>query len=358
MKASFYIWRGLAAGFEKYGDYLARRILRKFGVPGRPPTNTFFQTYEKAMAVPDILACPEKFFDSFRRERTKLVRIEERSVLGMGGSSCQQISFSSPFYSSQRPNDFVRANLYRNPKHSSDSVIIWLGGLFANSNPIDQFLTKYLFSQGMDVCAMALPYHGPRACYEKSGVGFISTEPLAVAESFIRAVLDVTKLHQILVENFGYKEVFGAGISVSGNILHVASFIREFSGLVLITSGVSLAEIFWFSPSPYFRVVRHEYEAKSCTLDRLKQLWLMSDGTEFKIKPRCERFLMATGLFDDYAKPEFALRLYRSLRAAGEAEMIVYPGSHYDNIFFVRPVFKNAIRFFQGQPVIQTPWRI
>lgn len=349
MKPSFYFWRGVAAGFERYGDYLAKRILTKFGVPGRVATNHFRSVYDR-WGTSEALADPEGFFESFRRERTKLIEIS--------GSSHLRISFPSPFFSGNGQNDLVKANLYTSPKHSSDTVVIWLGGLFVNFNPIDQLIARYLFSHGVDVCSMALPYHGPRACYERSGVGFISTEPLAVGEAFIQAVLDVTKLHQILAENFGYKEVFGAGISVSGNILHVASFIKEFSGLVLITSGVSLAEIFWFSPSPYFRAVRHVLEANSCTLERLKRLWMMSDGTEFKVKPRCSRFLMATGLFDNYAKPEFALCLFRSLRDSGEAEMVVYPGSHYDNIFFVRPVFRNIKRLIGGQLIIQTKWRL
>ena len=355
---SFYLWRSVAGGFERYGDYLAGRILAKYGVPGRLATGAFLSTFSNGMRADDLLVNPEKFYSSFRRERTKLVRIEGRGSSGADRSSRSLISFPSPLFSGQGKNDLVRADLYQNSQQDSGRVIIWLGGLFMNFNSIDRLIARYLFSHGVDVCSMSLPYHGPRSCYGRSGFGFISTDPLGIGEAFIQAVLDVTKLHQILTENFGYKQIFGAGVSVSGNVLHIASFLKEFAGLTLINSGVSLAEMVWFSPNPCLRVVRHVLEAKSCTLDLLIRLWLMSDGTKFKIRPLCRRFLLANGLFDNYAKPDFALRLFQSLQIAGDAEMIIYPGSHYDNIFFMRPVFRNIKRFVDGKPVKQTKWHL
>ena len=60
---SFYLWRSVAGGFERYGDYLAGRILAKYGVPGRLATGAFLSTFSNGMRADDLLVNPEKFYD-------------------------------------------------------------------------------------------------------------------------------------------------------------------------------------------------------------------------------------------------------------------------------------------------------
>lgn len=324
----------VARCFDGYG-YLGNQWIRaRYGIPRRRAT----VSKDATLLSPEDLAHPEHFLTRFSR------RTEEGFDGFIYGSDPRRVSFSfaSPYDSGIARNDRVYATLYQGAPRNS-RVIILVGGLFSSATSYTRMAARR-FAKGLfDCCEITLPFHGARMAYGTAGVEWISADPIVTFESFVQSVCDVNRLHDILSSRFRYENIFAAGMSVGGNLACVSSLVKEYGGISLFMAGISPAEIFWHSPSPYLRGLRRRAEEAGYTLEDVQRHWTISDISRFDARPRSRKFLMMNGEFDTVTKPRYAHRLMNTLPGC---VMISCPAGHYSAACFSRAWVKESSGFF------------
>ncbi len=339
-------WKSLEAISQFAANRMGTGYLKRYGVVERTRTVSEAQIrFATSLSSKDPESCFKYFvyYDGGYCLRQGDIRQITKTL------TLQSFNFPSHFISLSPQNDLVHANLYRK-SDKKEKVIILVGGAYVSFNPIDQFFAQMFVSSEFDCCVLALPYHGPRSISEKSGLGFIVPDPIAFGEAFIQSVLDVGRLHEILKQVYEYKEIYIVGVSVGGNAALVSTYLKEYDGVALIMTGLPLADIFWQAPYPYAAAVRRKM-AERYSLADLRNLWLMSDTSQYQVHPRCEKFLLVGASFDTFVKPQYVQVLKDSLP---DAKTLAYPGGHYDSMFFMRRAVRDTRKFFSGEELLPT----
>lgn len=341
----YWFWKRFSTLCEQYAYSLGERILKKFGTLDRQSSLT-----GKEIGATNNIKDPAQYYATHTKRAE--VNFKPGPITEWNGMRRESFTFQSGFVSFYEKNDEVPAVLYRgNP--ASSSIVIWIGGFFESFNKYEHRIVQWFAAKGFNVCVIALPYHGSRSCFGRSGVGWAASDPAVPNESFTQTVIDVFRLRSILSGHFGFRTFNLVGISIGGIVAHISTFLSEYKKTVLIISGASLVDIFWNAPAGYLALIKKETE-KQWTYNDVCDLWLMSDGTRFEIKPHCSQFMMISGIFDKLVKLPYAEALYNSLP---NCELVWYPANHYTAVFFTKPAFeKKVIPFLKGAPSLPSPW--
>lgn len=292
---------------------------------------------------------PQRFFNHFTRPGlffhleavTELAARMEQRV----------ISFPSPFLQRRQETAAVRAALYRGRAPSRTAVIV-VGSVGTSFGSLEHRFCRSIARQGLDCCLIELPYHATRSACHPNGWCWIAEDPVATAESFIQAVLDVDRLASILTTRYDYAELGLVGVSFGGNITHAATFLRPYTGAVLTVSGASPASIVWQAEGPFWDRIRLGMARHGYSFADVETLWRMSDTTRYQPPSRCERVLMMNGVFDRLVTPRHARNLHAAIP---DCQIIWYPTGHGVGIaLMTKPAVENIARFFNGLPLRDT----
>ncbi len=291
---------------------------------------------------------PRAFFDAFAGGGATVPITEEVVGVSAGSVGHHRLWFQSPFVSGVGANNTVRASLYRRAR-PAPLVLILVGTFAERFNSFGLSMAKTIAEKGSDCCWMAVPFSDGRSPAPGTS-SFMTADPVATAESFIQAVMDVERLSHILRARFGYREIGLVGVSISGNICHAATFLQPYAGAVLIMAGASPADIVWHARGAYWRRLRR-LMGRTHAFREVESLWTMSDATRYTAPNLCPRFLMLNGLYDNLVTPAHARRLNAVIQ---NCRVIWYPGSHYSSPLFIGPAVENTVRFFRGEPLKDT----
>lgn len=344
-KFKYLLWYLVTLTFHVGNLIITRITIIRFGVINRPASMTKDQVYKRTN-----FENPTEFYNSFISNDSKKFCITDIREISKGRTK-SSISFSSPYPSTQRENNTVFANLYK--KGQKDSVVIFLSGLFINFNWSDRMMTRLFCNEEFDSCNMSLPYHGPRTTI-KPGLEWLSSDAIAVTESFVQSVLDVNRLYDILSHDLDYKKIYIVGLSIGGNVASVSTFMRNYEGATYITTGISTSDLLLSAPLRFVQAVHAEMNKKYSD-EEIKDLWAMADISRFKSPQKSKRNMIIAGLFDEFAKARLTFKMRDSL---DNCELLVYPANHYNSIFFLRSAFNNILRFYTGKTIIKTNWNL
>ena len=335
----------LATRFFDWLTYASMLSMRNDGLWARRSSFT-----EGEIRKATSTANPRSFFDAFSHGGSD-GPVTERSEVLHGGIRCNRLWFPSPFVSNVGANNTVRAALYRHDVRSPLALIL-IGTFGQQFESRSQGMARTIAEQGIDCCHMELPF-GQNRTPAHAASSFLTTDPVATAESFIQAVMDVGRLARVLKARYGYDRLGLIGICVGGNICHAATFLWPYEGAVFIMAGVSPADIVWQAGGAYWRRLRQGMR-RTHTFAEVESLWTMSDTTRYRAPNLCPRFLMMNGLYDNVVTPAHARRLNAVIP---DCPVVWYPGSHYSSPLFTGPAVENTVRFFNDKPLKDTGLR-
>ncbi|RVT81656.1 alpha/beta fold hydrolase [Rhodobacteraceae bacterium CCMM004] len=157
--------------------------------------------------------------------------------------------FRSAAPSGDPNNDRVHGIRWRAGEDRSDTAVIMLHGGFATGFTAERLFAPPFLAAGIDVIALALPWHMERAASASaySGQYLLSGDIPRLVRGFAQAAQDAAALADALRED-GYRRVFAGGISLGGNIAAQVACLAELDAIYMVIPAVDPYVTIWQSP--------------------------------------------------------------------------------------------------------------
>lgn len=171
----------------------------------------------------------------------------ENGAHGLQGGD--RFTFDSPVPSGNPANDCVNAWRWRAGETPSDAAVIMLHGGFAPSFAAEKLFAPPFLKSGVDVFAMALPWHMERAPAEAaySGQFLLSGDVPRLVRGFAQGAQDAAALATAL-RLWGYSRVCVGGISLGGNVAAQVAVLAELDYVYTLIPAADPFVTLWKTP--------------------------------------------------------------------------------------------------------------
>jgi hypothetical protein len=282
-------------------------------------------------------------------EKPELTRTQ---VIGAG--QLEHLCFESEYqphdpeirdeYLAQQRNRTAHAYLWRHPSGPRPTLICVHGyrmgriSLDARAWDVD-WLHRRL---GLDLAAVVLPFHGPRAIRLRSGVGFLDTHPLWTNAAFGQAIWELRRLAGWLRDQ-GAPLLGVYGISLGGYTAALFSSIE--SRLSCAITMVPVASLTALIRRDLSEEKRLAGEALGLTEEVLEHAWAPHAPLRHAPRVAKEGRLIVAGLADRICPPDQAQALFEHWERPA---IHWFPGTH------VLPIGRRATRARMEQHLRET----
>jgi hypothetical protein len=227
-------------------------------------------------------------------------------------------------YLAQQRNRMAHAYLWRHPSGPRPTLICIHGyGMGRISLDARAWDVRWLHQRlGLDVAAVVLPLHGPRAILRRSGAGFFDRHPLWTNAAFGQAIWELRRLAGWL-RSQGAPLLGVYGMSLGGYTAALFASIESRLGCAIASIPVvSLTRMMRRDLSEEKRLAQ---EAMGLTEEVLEQVW--APHAPLRHVPRVERQgrLIVAGLADRICPPDQAQALWEHWE---RPEIHWFPGTH------------------------------
>lgn len=167
----------------------------------------------------------------------------------LSNPGADRFTFRSAAPSGDPDNDKVHGIRWRaGPKRGDDAVIMLHGG-FASCFMAEKLFAPSFLAAGIDVMALALPWHMERApaASAYSGQYLLSGDVPRLVRGFAQGAQDAAALAAAL-RDAGYNRVFAGGISLGGNVAAQLACLAELDGLYMLIPAVDPYVTIWQTP--------------------------------------------------------------------------------------------------------------
>jgi dienelactone hydrolase len=175
---------------------------------------------------------------------------------------------------------------------------------------------------GLDVAAVVLPLHGPRAMLRRSGAGFLDGHPLWTNAAFTQAIWDLRRVSGWL-RSQGVPSLGVYGLSLGG---YTASLFASLeSGLACVIPAVpvvNLATLTWLSMG---ETERHTAEATGLDEGALERAWWIHCPLRFAPRVAPSGRLIVAAAADRITPPDQAQALFEHWQ---QPAIHWFPGTH------------------------------
>lgn len=223
--------RALHQGLDRLNGWLVARR------PQAPVVSTRADLQELAALDPGALHGP--------LERIELAFTPD--YLSKPGAD--RFTFRSAAPSGDPDNDKVHGIRWRAGPERGDAAVIMLHGGFAASFMAEKLFAQPFLAAGMDVFAIALPWHMERApaASAYSGQYLLGGDVPRLVRGFAQGTQDAAVLAAAL-RGSGYSRVFAGGISLGGNIAAQLARLAELDGLYMLIPAADPHVTIWQTP--------------------------------------------------------------------------------------------------------------
>ena len=175
---------------------------------------------------------------------------------------------------------------------------------------------------GLDVAAVVLPLHGPRAMLRRSGAGFLDGHPLWTNAAFTQAIWDLRRVSGWLRAQ-GVPALGAHGLSLGGYT--TALFASLESGLACAIPAVPVANLARLSWLAMDEAGRHAAEASGLDEEALERAWWIHCPLRFAPRvPPAGRLIVAAAA-DRITPPDQAQALFEHWERPA---IHWFPGTH------------------------------
>jgi len=274
-------------------------------------------------------------------------KLVERWVRPLTGGEVVDVSWPSQY---RAIHDNHRATLRRCPENrfcharwfrheTPRSALICLHGWGAGSFRVEEFAYQvpWLFSRGMDVVIMNLPFHGRRRPRGRRTPMFPNPDPVRTNEGFAQAVLDIRSLVAYL-RRHGAPRIGLTGMSLGGFTTSLTCTVeKELDFAVPVIPFASLPALIW----RHARGTPALVKAKQAGLGPSRFAAAFAPTTPVKRTPTIasERVLIIAGERDRVTPVNHAHWLKRHFDGA---ELTTFPGAHIAQVGR-RAIFKGLV---------------
>lgn len=171
----------------------------------------------------------------------------EDGATGLHGGD--RLYFESPAPSGDPANDLVHGRRWRASSALSDAAVILLHGGFAPSFAAEKLIARPFLKAGVDVFALALPWHMERAPAEAaySGQFLLSGDVPRLVRGFAQGAQDAAAL-ALSLRRHGYARVCAGGISLGGNVAGPMAVLAELDFVYMLIPAADPFITLWHTP--------------------------------------------------------------------------------------------------------------
>lgn len=165
------------------------------------------------------------------------------------GAKTDRFTFLSAAPSGDAQNDGVHGERWRAKEQISQAAVIMFHGGFAPSFAAEKLIAPPFLKAGIDIFAMALPWHMGRAPAQAvySGQYLLSGDVPRLVRGFAQGAQDAAAL-ALALRMHGYERVFAGGVSLGGNVAAQLAVLIELDFVYMLIPAANPFVTLWRTP--------------------------------------------------------------------------------------------------------------